>query len=70
MGTQISGRGGHREGAGRPGEDSSSVRISLKSQQQAAELAAKMGLSKRQVIEDAICELHQKYLNLDIDGKI
>lgn len=54
MSTKISGRGGSRKGAGRPGEDSSNVRISLAAQEQAAELAEKLGVSKRQVIEDSI----------------
>lgn len=61
MATQVSGRGGHREGAGRPGsnEAASSVRIGLRAQGLASELATKLGISKRQVIEDAIYEWHR-----------
>lgn len=54
MATSISGRGGKREGAGRPGQDSSAVRLSKSTQALAKAKAQELGLSTREVIERAV----------------
>lgn len=54
MATSISGRGGARDGAGRPGEESSTTRISKRHQAMAKEFGKANGIKMREVIEKAI----------------
>lgn len=63
MATQISGRGGRRDGAGRPGssEPATPVKVGQTAQMIAGELSVKLGVTRRQIFENAVYEYCQKH---------